>query len=108
MEKLKRWWKRTPATIRRPIVFIVGSIFILGAVLTGWLPGPGGVPLFLIGIAILATEFERAAKFHNFVMRIIHILGKQFKKHRIIGTLLIISGIAVTISLSIAIYKHTN
>lgn len=28
----------------------------------GWLPGPGGIPLFLVGLAVLATEFVWAAR----------------------------------------------
>jgi hypothetical protein len=56
--------KRNPATRRlyRYAVGVVGVLLIILAILTGWLPGPGGVPLALIGLAVLASEFEWAAR----------------------------------------------
>ncbi|HIW31018.1 MAG TPA: PGPGW domain-containing protein, partial [Candidatus Luteococcus avicola] len=33
---------------------------MVAAALTGWLPGPGGIPLFLMGLAVWASEFEWA------------------------------------------------
>ena len=62
-----RWaWRRkikadpTTRMIYRFAVGLVGVALMLVAVLTGWLPGPGGIPLFLIGLAVLASEFEWA------------------------------------------------
>ncbi len=48
---------------------------MLLAAATGWLPGPGGIPLALVGLAVLSTEFEWARRlrvraehwFHAFV-----------------------------------------
>lgn len=62
-----RWhWRRkikaepTTRLIYRCVVGFVGVALMVAAVLTGWLPGPGGIPLFLIGLAVLASEFEWA------------------------------------------------
>ncbi|MGL5829772.1 MAG: PGPGW domain-containing protein [Angustibacter sp.] len=54
--------KRNPITRRiyRAAVGFVGVLLIILAALTGWLPGPGGIPLALLGLAILASEFEWA------------------------------------------------
>ena len=41
-------------------VGIVGGLLLILAPLTGWLPGPGGIPLFIAGLAVLASEFEWA------------------------------------------------
>ena len=41
-------------------VGLVGALMMLGAALTGWLPGPGGIPLFLAGLAVWSTEFAWA------------------------------------------------
>lgn len=90
MEGLKHRWQRVPPSVRRPIVLIVGCLFIIAAGLTGWLPGPGGIPLFLIGIAILATEFEKAERFRDWILGYIHGFGQWYRKHRIIGTLVLV------------------
>jgi hypothetical protein len=38
-------------------------LFMVGALLTGWLPGPGGIPLFIIGLSLLAINHEWAEKY---------------------------------------------
>lgn len=62
-----RWaWRRrlkadpTTRVIYRGAVGVVGTTLMIVALMTGWLPGPGGIPLFLIGLAVLASEFEWA------------------------------------------------
>lgn len=50
-------------------VGLVGTLFILAALITGPLPGPGGIPLFLTGLAILATEFHWARRFKSWLLR---------------------------------------
>lgn len=65
--KKDRWaWRRkikSDPTLRRVYRFLVGlvgvSLMVL-AIAVGWLPGPAGIPLFLLGLAILASEFEWA------------------------------------------------
>ncbi|MGL5858752.1 MAG: PGPGW domain-containing protein [Angustibacter sp.] len=56
--------KRKPTTRRlyRSAVALVGVALILLAVVTGPLPGPGGIPLALVGLAVLASEFDWAAR----------------------------------------------
>jgi uncharacterized protein (TIGR02611 family) len=101
MENLKHRWQRVPSSVRRPIIFIVGSLFVIASILTGWLPGPGGIPLFLIGIAILATEFEKAERFRDWILSYIHAFGHWYRKHRVLGTILIV--LAATTALAVAI-----
>lgn len=90
MEKLKRSWWKVPSTIRKPLVLIIGSLFIVAAGLTGWLPGPGGVPLFLIGIAILATEFTWAKRIRDKVIGIVERGGRSFKRQPVLGTIILL------------------
>lgn len=33
------------------------------ALLTGWLPGPGGIPLFIIGLSLLAINHDWAQRY---------------------------------------------
>ena len=65
--KNDRWeWRRRIRAdphkhrIYRVAVGVLGVFLILLAGTTGWLPGPGGIPLALIGLAVLASEFEWA------------------------------------------------
>jgi hypothetical protein len=37
--------------------------FMLLAIATGWLPGPGGIPLFIIGLSLLAVNHEWAKRY---------------------------------------------
>ncbi len=105
MESLKQRWKAVPATIRKPIILVIGSIFCIAALLTGWLPGPGGIPLFLIGIAILATEFEWAKRVRDRVIAQIHVAGKAFRAHKVLGTIIGLVSLAIFVSLSIFLYR---
>ena len=62
-----RWaWRRrikadpTLRRVYRGVVGFVGIALMVLAATIGWLPGPAGIPLFLLGLAILASEFEWA------------------------------------------------
>ena len=64
-----RWrWRRKIRQNPRQLVFyrgavgIAGLFFIVLGFVTGPLPGPGGIPLVLLGLAIWASEFEWAHK----------------------------------------------
>ena len=64
-----RWeWRRkiradpSKHLIYRVGVGVVGGLLLILAPLTGWLPGPGGIPLFIAGLAVLAREFEWAQR----------------------------------------------
>lgn len=68
-ERLYTWWKRQPRTVRKPFVFALGLVLVISAPLVGWIPGPGGIILFLAGIAVLASEFEWAKQVENFFLK---------------------------------------
>lgn len=56
MKRPFRFWK--------VLIFdVVGVALMLLAIATGWLPGPGGIPLFIIGLSILAIHHEWAQKY---------------------------------------------
>lgn len=46
-------------------VDVLGVLLIIAAALTGWLPGPGGIPLLIIGLSLLATNHEWAERWLN-------------------------------------------
>jgi uncharacterized protein (TIGR02611 family) len=78
-----RWeWRRKIRSdprkhrIYRIVVGVVGTFLILLAGATGWLPGPGGIPLALLGLAVLASEFEWA-------QRLLHWVHEQLHRGRV-------------------------
>lgn len=106
MQRFKQGWRRTPTTIRKPLVLIVGTLFIISAGLTGWLPGPGGIPLFLIGIAILATEFAWAKRVRDKVIAFVEQCGRAFRRHRVAGTIIILLCVAGAVLAGITLWQN--
>lgn len=62
----------------------------------GWLPGPGGIPIFLLGVAILASEFHWAHRFKMFILNAVHTIGQWGRNHRLLSTLLLVSSLCVS------------
>ena len=50
----------TKKQLKRIGVDILGYLLIIAAGLTGWLPGPGGIPLLILGLSLLATNNQWA------------------------------------------------
>lgn len=104
MQKLKQKWFQVPRPVRRPIVFVVGWLLIIIAGSIGWIPGPGGVPVFLLGIAVLATEFTWADKVRRFFLGIIYRVSFWYRYHRGLGTFLLIVIIIVFGAITYKLY----
>src|SRR5690606_24960658 len=47
----------------------------IGAILTGWLPGPGGIPLFIVGLGLLAINHEWAERYIDMLREYADRLG---------------------------------
>lgn len=74
-----RWeWRRKiradphKARIYRVVVAVVGTLLIVLGAATGPLPGPGGIPLVLLGLAVWASEFEWAQRLMQWFKRQLH------------------------------------
>jgi uncharacterized protein (TIGR02611 family) len=72
MQHARNWWKRTPTTVRKPFVFILGFAIVGVGIVLLPLPGPGWVIIFA-GFALLATEFAFAERVRD---KLISILKK--------------------------------
>ncbi len=92
-QRLSNSWKRVPDRIRRPVVLIVGVLIVLLSGAIGWLPGPGGIPLFLLGIAILASEFHWAHRIKVFILDLVYASARWLKANRTLAALVIIAGV---------------
>lgn len=58
----KGFWRRTPKTVRRSIVGVLGlTLILIGGVLVV-LPGPFTLPFVIAGLAVLASEFVWAER----------------------------------------------
>lgn len=74
-----RWqWRRKIRRDPRKLFFyrwavgFAGLVFIALGIVTGPLPGPGGIPLVLLGLAIWASEFEWAHKVMQWLKAQLH------------------------------------
>ena len=54
----------------------LAGICFIGVILFGWLPGPGGIPLFLAGLGLLAVNHDWAERW----LETAKIKGKSFKR----------------------------
>jgi hypothetical protein len=98
MDGLKKTWQRIPGHVRKSIVLVVGMAFVIASPFTGVLPGPGGIPVFLIGVAILASEFHWAARLRDRILQLVHMAADHYRRNRregiMVTILLIIAGVA--------------
>jgi hypothetical protein len=106
MEAFKKRWFKLPGTVRKPIVLAVGMFFVILAPFTGVLPGPGGIPIFLIGIAILATEYPWARRIRDPILGWVRMAGQAWRHHKVLGTLLIISLASAFFIFSYTVVRH--
>ncbi len=55
---------------------ILAVFCFIGVILFGWLPGPGGIPLFLLGLSLLAVNHDWAERW----LETAKVQGVSFKK----------------------------
>lgn len=55
------------------LIDTLGFACLIGSVLLGWLPGPGGIPLLIIGLSLLANNHEWAER----LLRKVKVEGLQ-------------------------------
>lgn len=79
METFKRYWKNVPTAVRKPLILIVGTFFVILGLILLPLPGPGWLVIFL-GFAILATEFAAAEKVRAWLVEQLKLLIDKAQK----------------------------
>ena len=57
--KISNVWRQLPHPFRWVVVATVGTTLVLLGIVFAFIPGPG-LPLIVLGVAILATEFAWA------------------------------------------------
>ena len=58
--KIAQAWKSLPSALRKTIALVIGSTLIVTGLLLVVLPGPFTMPLFVLGLVVLALEFAWA------------------------------------------------
>lgn len=88
MEKLRDFWLRIPAAVRKPLVLMIGSAIVVAGIAMLVLPGPGWAAIFL-GFAVLATEFAVAERVRDWLISLLkkavykgQLAWKKFRKQR--------------------------
>ncbi len=68
--------------LKRIGIDLLGVLLIIGSVLFGWLPGPGGIPMFLAGLRLLAINHKWAQTLFDFIKtRGLRFIGRFFTEH---------------------------
>lgn len=69
---------------KRIFTDIAGYLLVVAAILTGWLPGPGGVPLLIAGLGLLSINNKWAKDIREYVLNNTgKSVEKLFPKHPI-------------------------
>lgn len=95
MQRAKRHWLKLPGLVRRVLTLVLGALLIVTAGLIGPIPGPGGTVLFLLGIAVLATEFTWAERLRDYLMNLYKQLVVIIKKRPAVSAVVIIAIVVV-------------
>jgi hypothetical protein len=66
-----------PDKIKRILTDIAGYLLILLGIASGWLPGPGGIPLVLAGLGLLSIHNEWARRLRDWI---VHHSGQVVEK----------------------------
>lgn len=68
MKRFVKFWKVI-------VLDTLGILLMIAAVLTGWLPGPGGIPLFIVGLSLLAVHHKWAERYIDLLKKYADKLG---------------------------------
>ena len=94
--------------VYKVVVAVAGVGLMILAVAIGWLPGPGGFPLFIAGMAVLTTEFVWAnhllRRTNRSARRLAAVIARQpvWVRRTGIGVLIAVILIGIWMMLAIA------
>lgn len=94
-QRFKFAWQRLPNKLRRGLTLVLGVLLIVTAGLVGWIPGPGGTVIFLLGIAVLATEFTWAERVRDFIIKLLKDIAALIRRYPLWSLLMLSVGVLV-------------
>lgn len=81
---------------KRLVIDIAGITLILASALTGWIPGPGGLPLLIAGLSLLSINHAWAKRWlHKVRGGGLNLMNRIFVDHPLVKWLLDILGVAL-------------
>ncbi len=90
--------ERSPNFLKRLAIDCAGYLLLIASLLTGWLPGPGGIPLFLTGLSLLAINHDWAKRWLEWVQHHgLKIIDRLFVDHPLVKLLLDILGFGLLV-----------
>lgn len=90
--------KHSPNFFKRLAIDIAGYLLIIASVLTGWIPGPGGIPLFLAGLGLLAINHDWARRWLEHAQQHgLKFMDRLFIDHPLAKLLFDVAGIGLII-----------
>jgi hypothetical protein len=97
-DKVKGALNKEISLPRKIAVDTLGVLLIIAAGLFGWLPGPGGVPLLIAGLSLLATNHEWARRLLEKVKKTgVRIMDVIFNDHPVIAFMIDATGVAALV-----------
>ncbi|MBA8794993.1 uncharacterized protein (TIGR02611 family) [Friedmanniella endophytica] len=92
------WRRKVRADPRMRVVYrfligMAGLLLIVAGLVTGPLPGPGGIPLVLLGLAVWASEFIWAHRLMQRFKAAVHWFGRLSRRRKVA----IIGGIVLVV-----------
>ncbi len=98
-DKVKDTLKKDVPLPKKIAVDILGGLLIIASVLFGWLPGVGGIPLFLAGLGLLATNHEWARRLlHRVKDTGTSIVKTIFRDHPVLVMVYDVAAIALLVT----------
>lgn len=87
-----RWeWRRKIRADPRKLHFyrigvaVAGALLIILGGITGPLPGPGGIPLVLLGLAVWASEFAWAHRLMGWFKHLLHLFRGWSRRRQVLA-----------------------
>lgn len=100
MKRLLRFWKVA-------LLDTLGVLLMIAALLTGWLPGPGGIPLFIIGLSLLAINHDWAKRYVVLLKKYAHRLGEVvFVQHPLVQAVYDVLGLSMVAGGAWLVMRH--
>lgn len=103
MQRVKSIWKSIPDKPRRIATFVIGVLLIIISGLIGWIPGPGGMVPFLLGIALLATEFTWAERVRDYILNTLKKSADYISNRPRLRTLLVVITVVTVVIFAYAL-----
>jgi uncharacterized protein (TIGR02611 family) len=98
-----RWeWRRkirrnpTQLVVYRCVIAVVGLLLVVLGFVSGPIPGPGGIPLVLLGLAIWSSEFEWAHRLMQWFKAQLHRFQRWTRPQQVLFWLVFFTGFGLT------------